>query len=79
MGMKCASSLAYEADFVQKLLQDKNRQLAVSFNQTYRYIDFVLSIKNNNFNNYIHFLYPGEREIKDITESDNSASNLESY
>jgi hypothetical protein len=29
----------YEAEFVQKLLQDNNKKLAVSFNHTFRYID----------------------------------------
>jgi hypothetical protein len=85
MGIKCASSLAdlflysYEAEFVQKLLQDKNKELTVYFNQTYKYIDYVLSINNYNFYNYVHLLFPRELEIKDIRESATSASNLESY
>jgi hypothetical protein len=36
----------YEVEFVQKLLRDKN--LAVSFNNTHRYID-ALPINNHNF------------------------------
>ena len=35
---------SYEAEFVQKLLQDKNKKLAVSFNLTYRYIDLTIII-----------------------------------
>jgi hypothetical protein len=82
MGTKCAPLLAdlflysYEAEFVQKLLQDNNKKLAVLFNHTFRYIDDVLSINNHNFHNYVH-LISGELEIKDTTESDKSASYLD--
>ena len=50
--------------------------LSVSLNHTYRYIDDVLSVKNNLFHNYIHSIYPDGLEIKDNTESDVSASYL---
>jgi hypothetical protein len=58
VGTNCAHLLAdlflysYEADFVQKLLQDSSKKLAVSFNHTFKYIDDVLSINNHNFHNY---------------------------
>jgi hypothetical protein len=68
---------SYEAEFVQKLLKDNNKKLAVSFNHTFRYIDDVLSINNHNFHNYVHLIYPNELEIKDTTESDKSASYLD--
>jgi hypothetical protein len=63
MDTNCALLLAdlflysYEADFIQKLLQDKNKRLASSFKHTYmyRYIDDVSSINNHNFYNYVHF------------------------
>jgi hypothetical protein len=54
---------SYEAEFVQKLLRDNNKKLAVSFNHTFRYIDDVLSINNHNFHNYVHLIYPDELEI----------------
>jgi hypothetical protein len=85
MGTNCAPLLAdlilysYEAEFVQKLLQDNTKRLALSFNHTFRYIDDVLSINNNNFHNYVHVIYPDELEIKDTTESDKSASYLETF
>jgi hypothetical protein len=50
MGTNCAPLLAdlflysYTAEFVQKLLRDNNKKLAVSFNHTFKYIDDVLSI-----------------------------------
>jgi hypothetical protein len=77
MGTDCAPFLvdlflySYEAEFVQKLLQDNNK------NNTFRYIDDVLSINNHNFHNYVHLIYPDELEIKDTTESDKSTSYLD--
>jgi hypothetical protein len=55
MGTNCVSLLAdlflysFEADFCQKLLQGNNKKLAVSFKNTFRYINDVLSINNHNF------------------------------
>jgi hypothetical protein len=54
----------------------KKTKKAVSFNQRYRYIDEVLSVKNHNFQNYVHLIYPDELEIKNLTEPDISASYL---
>ena len=41
----------------------------MAFNSTFRYIDDVLSIKNDQFNSYVDSIYPSEVEIKDTTES----------
>jgi hypothetical protein len=82
MGTNCVPLLAdlflysYEADFVEKLLPDNNKTLAVSFNHTFRYIDDILSINDHNSHYYVHLIYPDELEIKDTTKSDNSASCL---
>jgi hypothetical protein len=79
VGTNCAPLLvdlllySYEAEFVQKLLQDNNKKLAVSFNNKFKYIDDVLSFNNHNFHDYVHLIYPDELEIKDTTESDKSA------
>jgi hypothetical protein len=68
MGTNCVPLLAdlfsylYEAEFGQKLLQDNNKKLAVSFNHTFTYIDDVLFINNHNFHNCVHLLYPDELE-----------------
>jgi hypothetical protein len=75
MGFICAPLLvdlflySYEAEFVQKLLRDNNKKLAMCFNHTfwYIYIDDVLSINIHNFHNYVHVIYPDELEIKDTT------------
>ena len=51
-------------------------QLASQFNFTYPYIDDVLSINYQDFENYLGRMYPAELEIKDTTENNTSASNL---
>jgi hypothetical protein len=53
------------------------QKLTVSFNHTFRYIDRVLSINNNDFHQYVHLIYPNELEVKDTTESDKSVSYLD--
>jgi hypothetical protein len=55
----------------------ENKPLAVAFNLTFRYIDDVLSINNDQFHSYVDFIYPSELEIKDTTESSTSASYLD--
>jgi hypothetical protein len=83
MGTYCAPLLAdlflysYEAEFLQKLLQDNNKKVAVSFNHAFRYIDGVLYSNSLNFHNYVHLIYPDELEMKDITGSDKYASYLD--
>jgi hypothetical protein len=52
MGTNCAPPLAdlflyaYEADFLQELLKNKDRKLAQTFNSSFRYIDDVSSLNN---------------------------------
>jgi hypothetical protein len=83
MGTNCAPLLAdlflysYEAEFIQKLLHEKNKSFAVVFNSTFRYINTVLSINNDQFHSYVDSIYPSELEIKDTTESSTSASYLD--
>jgi hypothetical protein len=79
MGTNCAPLLAnlllysYEAEFIQKILHE-NKPLAVAFNSTFRYIDDVLAINNDQFHSYVDSIYPSELEIKYTTESSTSAS-----
>ena len=85
MGTNCAPLLAdlflysYEAEFLQNLIKQGNRTLAKMFNLTFRYIDDVLSLNNSHFSDNLHRIYPSELEIKDTTDSSNSASYLDLY
>jgi hypothetical protein len=53
MGTNCSPLLAdlflhsYEADFIIALLHEKNKPFSVALNSTFRYIDDVLSINND--------------------------------
>jgi hypothetical protein len=49
----------------------------VAFNSTFRYIDDVLSVNNDQFHSYVDSIYPSELEIKNTTESSTSASYLD--
>jgi hypothetical protein len=82
MGTNCALLLSdlflysYNAEFIQKLLHEKNKPLALALNSTFRHIDDVFSINNYQFHSYVDSIYPSELEIKYSTESSNSASYL---
>jgi hypothetical protein len=71
MGINCAPLLAdlffysCEADFIQGLLTKNEKNLARSFNFTFRYVDDVLS----RFGDFIDRIYPIGLEIKDTTVS----------
>ena len=83
METNCASLLAdlflysYEADFIQSLLQRKEKKFAQSFGFTFRFIDVVLSLNNSKFGDYVDLIYPIELEIKDSTETERSAFYLD--
>jgi hypothetical protein len=83
MGTNCAPLLtdvflySHEADFIQGLLKKNEKKLARSFNFTFRYIDDVLSLNNSRFGDFVDRIYPIELEIKDITDTDRSASYLD--
>jgi hypothetical protein len=68
---------AYESDFLQGHLKNKDRKLAKTFNSGFRYIDDVLSLNNSRFGDYLHRIYPNELEVKDTTDIQKSASYLD--
>jgi hypothetical protein len=59
---------------LQGLLKKNEKELAWSFNFTFRYIDNVLSRKNHRFCDFVDRIYPIELEIKDTTDTVRSAS-----
>ena len=85
MGANCSLLLvylflySYEAEFIQKLIKDKQITESNAFNLTFMYIDDVLSINNPNFANWIPLMYPKEFDIKETTEIAFSASILDIY
>ena len=53
------------------------KKLPRSFNFTFCYIDYVLSLYNSRFGDFVDRIYPIELEIKDTTDTDRSASYLD--
>lgn len=47
-------SSSYEADFIQKLLGENKKKLALSFNVTFRNMDDVRSLNNAKFGDCIY-------------------------
>jgi hypothetical protein len=82
MGTSCAPFLAdlflysFEADFIQGLLKKNEKKLAQSFNFTFRYVHDVLPLINIRLGDFVDRIFPIELEIKDITDTDRSASYL---
>ena len=64
---------SYESDFILGLLVKNEKQLARSFNFTFRYTDDVLSLNNSRFGDFVDHNYRIEFEIKDTTYTDRSA------
>jgi hypothetical protein len=61
--------------------EKEEKKLAIditrSFNFTFPYIDDVFSLTNYNFGDFVDRIYPISIEIKDITDTDRSASYLD--
>ncbi len=85
MGTNCAPLLAdlflgtCEVNFLQGFLKNKERKLAQTFNSSFLYIDAILSLNNSRFCDYLHRIYPNEIEVKDISDTQRSASYLDPH
>ena len=83
MGTNCAPLLAdlslrsYEASIIEGILKKNEKKLTRSFNFTFRYIDYVFSLNNCKFGDFIDHIYPIEIEIKDTTDTARYASYLD--
>jgi hypothetical protein len=62
---------------LEGLLKTKDRKLAQILNSSFHYIDGVLSLNNYRFSDYLHIFYPNKLEVKDTTDTQNSASYIE--
>ena len=56
---------------------ENEKKLVRSFNFTFRYIDDVLSLNNSRLGDFVDRIYTIELEIKDITDTNRSASYLD--
>ena len=80
ININCASPLtdlflySYKDDFIQGLVMNNEKKLALSFNFTFCYKDDDLSISNSNLGDFVDHLYPVWIEIKDTIENIMSAS-----
>ena len=82
MGTNSAPLLAdlflhtFEYDFMLRTMKQDMTQ-AVQFSNTFRYIDDLLSVNNENFGNYISDIYPSDLELKDTTLTSNEVCYLD--
>ena len=82
MGTDCAPQLAnlflfhYEYLYMKNLMRD-NLCMAKKFGNTVRYIDDLLTLNNNNFEEEIPNIYPSELTLKRTSESDTKLSYLD--
>lgn len=48
---------------------DKDIQISPYFKLQLRYLDYIFSLNNSRFGDYLHLIYPNVLEIKDIIAS----------
>ena len=83
MGTNCAPLVAdlclfcYERDFMMSLSGDKQADIIGAFNTTSRYLDDILNINNNYFDNTVSQIYPAELQLNKANTSDIEASLLD--
>lgn len=84
MGTNCAPLIAdlflycYESQFMAKLQKDPNKHhLIETFNNTYRYLDDILSLNNPTFSNFITDIYPSELTLNKSNVTDDRCPFLD--
>ena len=84
MGTNCAPLIAdlflycYESQFMSKISKDSSRHdLIQKFNNTFRYLDDILALNNDDFNTYIHEIYPVELTLNKANANDQHCSFLD--
>ena len=68
---------SYKNEFLDKLIKEGKRKLAIKFNLSYCYIDDLISFNNKRFKEFISDIYPKELTISEATESTLIASYLD--
>ena len=83
MGTNCAPLVAdlflfcYDRDYMLFLSEDNQSGVIEAFNSTSRYLDDLLNIDNNLFNNMVKRIYPLELQLNKANVSDAEASFLD--
>ena len=80
MGTNCAPLVVdlflfcYERDFMLSLSEENQSGVIEAFNSTSRYLDDLLNIDNNFFDNMVNRKYPSELQLNKANVSDAEAS-----
>ena len=83
MGTNCAPLVAdlflfcYERDFMLSLSEDNQSDVIEAFNSTSWYLDDLLNIDNNFFDEMVSRIYPSELQFNKTNVSDTEASFLD--
>ena len=83
MGTNCASLVAdlflfcYKREFVMSLSADRDVEIIEAFNSTSRYLDDLLNVDNNYFDDMGIQIYPSELQSNKANSSDTEASFLD--
>ena len=84
MGTNSAPLLAdlflhtFEYDFMVKTMKSDITK-AIQFSNTFRYIDYLFSINNVDFGNYISAIYPPELQLTDTSTSSTEVCYLDTH
>ena len=67
----------YETDFVLSLSEDNQSEVTEAFNSISGYLDDLLNIDNNFYDNMANHIYPSELQLNKANVSDTEASFLD--
>ena len=85
MGTNCASLVAalllfcYERDLMMSLSDDMQTDVIDAFNTTSRYLDDILNINNDYFDNMVSQIYLSELHLNKSNTTDKEAAFLDLY
>ena len=81
MGTDCApylANIAYEFEFLNSLLKQKDFDTLFKFNKCYRYIDDLLAVNNDNLmNDFKDKIYPPELKLNCEDKNDQEVTYLD--
>ena len=84
MGTNCAPLIAdlflycYELQFMTKISKDPSKQHLINkFNNTFRYLDDILALNNDDFSMYINEIYPVELTLNKANDNNDHCPFLD--